>query len=73
MRDGSYITLFSPSDITAFYRMKYGGGGVLYNTCFHRVTSLRFTAGYSLCDPGLGPGAGTVVQFIILLNINCLY
>ena len=23
-----YITLFSPSDVTAFYRMKYRGGGV---------------------------------------------
>ena len=26
------------------------------------MTSLRFTASYSLCDPGLGPGSGTVVQ-----------
>ena len=29
MRDGSYITFFSPSDVTAFYRMKYGGGVVI--------------------------------------------
>ena len=27
MGEGSYITLFSPSDVTAFHRMKYGGGG----------------------------------------------
>ena len=27
--EGFYITLFSPSDVTAFYRMKYGGGGVI--------------------------------------------
>ena len=27
--EGSYITLFSPSDVTAFYRIKYGGGGVI--------------------------------------------
>ena len=31
MREGSYITLFSLSDVTAFYRMKYGGGGVIYS------------------------------------------
>ena len=42
-RGGSYITLFSPSDITAFYGMKYGVG-VSYNifspsdvTVFHRI------------------------------------
>ena len=35
MGEGSYITLFSPSDVTAFHRMKYGrGGGVLYNLVF---------------------------------------
>ena len=39
---GCYIILFSPSDVTVFHRMKYGGGGVIYS-CFHRVTSLRFT------------------------------
>ena len=50
MREGSYITLFSLSDATAFNRMKYGGGGVIL-PWFHRVTSLRFTASYSLCDP----------------------
>ena len=27
--EGSYIALFSPSDLTAFHRMKYGGGGVI--------------------------------------------
>ena len=27
--EGSYITMFSPSDVTAFHRMKYGGGGVI--------------------------------------------
>ena len=26
---GSYITLFPPSDVTAFHIMKYGGGGVI--------------------------------------------
>ena len=26
---GTYITLFSPSDVTAFHRMKYGGGGLI--------------------------------------------
>ena len=41
-RRGCYMTLFSPSDVTAFHRMKYGGGGVIW-PCFHRVTSLRFT------------------------------
>ena len=29
--EGSYITLFSPSDVTAFHRM---GKGVLYNLVF---------------------------------------
>ena len=29
MGEGSYITLFSPSDVTVFHRMKYGGGGVI--------------------------------------------
>ena len=24
-----YITSFSPSDVTTFHRMKYGGGGVV--------------------------------------------
>ena len=33
MGEGSYISLFSPSDVTAFYRMKYGGV-VLYNLVF---------------------------------------
>ena len=27
--EGSHITLSSPSDVTAFHRMKYGGGGVI--------------------------------------------
>ena len=27
--EGSYITLFAPSDVTAFHRMKYEGGGVI--------------------------------------------
>ena len=43
--EGSYITLFSPSDVTAFHRMKYGEGGAI-QPCFHRVTSLRFTEYY---------------------------
>ena len=46
---GSYITLFSPSDVTAFHRMKYGGGGVI-EPCFYRVTSLRFTE-YGIFHP----------------------
>ena len=33
MGRGSYITLFSPSDVTAFHRMKYGEGE-LYNLVF---------------------------------------
>ena len=33
MGEVSYITLFSPSDVTAFHRMKYGGG-VLHNLVF---------------------------------------
>ena len=44
MGEGSYITLFSPSDVTAFHRMKYGGGGshiTLFSpsddTAFHRM------------------------------------
>ena len=44
MGEGSYITLFSPSDVTAFHRMKYGGGGyyiTLFSpsdvTAFHRI------------------------------------
>ena len=43
MGEGCYITFFSPSDVTAFHRMKYGGG-VLHNlvspsdvTAFHRM------------------------------------
>ena len=45
MEEGSYIPLFSPSDVTAFHRIKYSGGGVI-QPCFHRVTSLRFTEYY---------------------------
>ena len=45
MGEGSYITLFSPSDVTAFHKMKYGGEGVI-QLCFHRVTSLRYTEYY---------------------------
>ena len=44
MGEGSYITLFSPSDVTAFHRMKYGGGGYYITllspsdvTAFHRI------------------------------------
>ena len=44
MGEGSYIALFSPSDVTAFHRMKYGGGGcyiTLFSpsdiTAFHRI------------------------------------
>ena len=29
MGKGSYITFFSPSDVTAFHRVKYGGGGAI--------------------------------------------
>ena len=42
MGEGSYITLFSPSDVTAFHRMKYGEGCyiTLFSpsdvTAFHR-------------------------------------
>ena len=39
---GCYITVLSPSEVTAFHRMKHGRGGVIW-PCFHRVTSLRFT------------------------------
>ena len=41
MGEGSYITLFSPSDVTEIHRIKYGGGGII-KSCFHRVTSLHF-------------------------------
>ena len=41
---GAYITLFSPSDVTALHRMKYGGRGcyiTLFSpsdvTAFHRI------------------------------------
>ena len=36
MGEGSYMTLFSPSDVTALHRMKYGGegGGGYYITFF---------------------------------------
>ena len=27
--EGFYITLFSPSDVTEFHRMKYGGRGLI--------------------------------------------
>ena len=43
MGKGSYITLFSPSDVTAFHRIKYGGGSyiTLFSPCdvtaFHRI------------------------------------
>ena len=44
MGEGSYITLFSLSDVTAFHRMKNGGGGcyiTLFSpsdvTAFHRL------------------------------------
>ena len=33
MGEGSYITLFSPSDVTAFHSRGYGEG-VLYNLVF---------------------------------------
>ena len=48
MGEGSYITLFSPSDVTAFHRMKYGEG--CYNitlfspsdvTVFHRISIIN--------------------------------
>ena len=29
MGRGSYITLFSPSDVTEFHKMKYGGEGLI--------------------------------------------
>ena len=45
MEEGFYIPLFSPSDVTAFHRIKYGRGGVI-QPCFHRVTSLRFLEYY---------------------------
>ena len=42
--EGYHITLFLPSDVTAFHRMKYGGGGcyiTLFSpsdiTAFHRI------------------------------------
>ena len=50
MGEGCYITLFSPSDVTAFHRMKYGGGGACYITlfsqsdvsaAFHRMSILK--------------------------------
>ena len=34
MGEGSYITFFSPSDVTALHIMKYGGGGGGYITLF---------------------------------------
>ena len=44
MGEGFYITLFSPIDVTAFHRMKYGGRGcyiTLFSpsdvTAFHRI------------------------------------
>ena len=44
MGEGSHITLFSPSDVTVFHRMKYGGGGCYITlflpsdvTAFHRI------------------------------------
>ena len=44
MWESSYKTLFSPSDVTAFHRIKYGGGGcyiTLFSprdvTAFHRI------------------------------------
>ena len=47
MGECSYITLFSPSDVTAFHRMKYGGRGdyiTLFSpsdvTAFHRIDML---------------------------------
>ena len=45
MGEGSYITLFSPSDVTAFHRMKYGGRGYYITlfllsdvAAFHRIS-----------------------------------
>ena len=45
MGEGSYITLFSPSDVTAFHRMKYGGGVFSQSdvTAFHRNTFRIYT------------------------------
>ena len=42
MWEGSYITLFSPSDVTEFHRMKYGGGGS-YITLFSPSAVTAFT------------------------------
>ena len=45
MGEGSYITLFSPNDFTAFHRMKYGKGCyiALFSpsdvSAFHRITA----------------------------------
>ena len=53
----SYITLFSPSDVTAFHRMKYGGRGCYITffspsdvTAFHRIeaTNVGFSVDYTL-------------------------
>ena len=54
MGEGSYIILFSPSDVTAFHRMKYGGG-VLHNLVFSPSDVIAFyriqvTSTLTKCD-----------------------
>ena len=53
MGEGSYITWFSPSDVTTFHRMKYGEGGyyiTLFSpsdvTAFNRVTDNVHNIGF---------------------------
>ena len=48
MGEGSYITLFSPSDVTAFHRMKCGGRGCYITLflpsdvpAFHRIGHIK--------------------------------
>ena len=49
MGEESYITLFSPSDVTEFHRMKYGGGGLnhlVFTEWSHCVSQNTGTSSY---------------------------
>ena len=59
MGEGSCITLFLPSDVTAFHRMKYEGGGsyiTLFSpsdvTAFHTIIkTTRYPTAHNMFAP----------------------
>ena len=75
MGEGSYITLFSPSDVTAFYIMKYGGGGVIIITLFSPSDVTAFHRIVTPCDAQQKRDVEPMLNHCMLqhwLNVSCL-